>query len=317
MNAAAPLMLPALETTLTLLNGPEKGATYRIVSARISLGRGADNDIVLQDPKVSRHHAEIRWTESGFEIRDLSEKNIILIDGRECHHSLLADGVKVQLGRTAFRFNMQASQAIAPTLIPQADLTKVGLPHPAPRQSRKRPPQGSLFRWVVIGVIGLALYIGLATDGPQKKKIIQLRTQQQIDEAIREAQDSKTKDLSDRQRTANDFAYQQAQESYVVGFRDYKKGQYERAMLAFQACVSLNPSHTLCQRYFRLAQRKFNELVQYHMVLGHKYRDQNQFASCRAAYRNVMTMVKDPNNSTYKEAKANFEACDAQLEDRF
>ena len=109
----------------------------------------------------------------------------------------------------------------------------------------------------------------------------------------------------------------QAQENYVRGFRDYNGGQYERALISFQACLALNPEHTLCNRYLRLSQRKFNEVVQYHMVLGRSYRDQSQFKACRAAFRNVMVMVKDASSTTYKEAKANYEACNSFVEGRF
>ena len=93
--------------------------------------------------------------------------------------------------------------------------------------------------------------------------------------------------------------------------------QFERALEAFQACLALDPNHVLCNRYMRLSQRKFNEMIQYYVLLGRKYRDQNQFASCRSAFRNVMVMVKDANNETYKLAKANYEACNAFVEGRF
>jgi hypothetical protein len=103
----------------------------------------------------------------------------------------------------------------------------------------------------------------------------------------------------------------------VRGFRDYRKGQYERSMVSFQACLALNPEHVLCNRYIRLSQRKFDELVQNQVVLGRKYRDQNQYQACRASFRNVMVMVKDANSKIYQEAKANYDACNAFVEGRY
>ena len=39
------------------------------------------------------------------------------------------------------------------------------------------------------------------------------------------------------------FEIRQAQENYIKGFRDFKKGQYERALESFQACLALYPDH--------------------------------------------------------------------------
>ena len=115
----------------------------------------------------------------------------------------------------------------------------------------------------------------------------------------------------------NVISYQQAQETYIKAFRDYRKGQYERALEQFQACLSLAPQHALCNRYLRLSQRKFNELIQQQMILGRKYRDQNQFKACLASYRNVMVMIKDSQNVTYKEAKTNYDYCHYMVEGRY
>jgi tetratricopeptide (TPR) repeat protein len=167
----------------------------------------------------------------------------------------------------------------------------------------------------VIALVGGYLIL---SDTKKKKEEFGLRTEQQMNadiesaNKIKEARENENAKRLDTAPTAR-----QAQENYVRGFRDYRKGQYERALESFQACLALDPSHVLCNRYLRLSQRKFNEMVQYYVLLGRKYRDQNQFASCRAAFRNVMVMVKDANNETYKLAKANYEACNAFIEGRF
>lgn len=66
-----------------------------------------------------------------------------------------------------------------------------------------------------------------------------------------------------------------------------------------------------------LTQRKFSELIQYHMDIGRKYREQNQFSACAVSFRNVMVMLKDSTNKRYIEAKANFEACSDRAEERY
>jgi len=37
----------------------------------VTLGRGQDNDIILESPRVSRCHARLDWTGSGYVLEDL------------------------------------------------------------------------------------------------------------------------------------------------------------------------------------------------------------------------------------------------------
>ena len=45
--------------------------------------------------------------------------------------------------------------------------------------------------------------------------------------------------------------------------------------------------------------------------------DNKQHRSCLTAFRNVMFMVKDPNDKVYKEADANYQICSYHNRDRF
>ena len=50
----------------------------------INIGRQSDNDIVINDKSVSRHHAKITHTDAGtYEIEDLNSKNGVYVNGRK------------------------------------------------------------------------------------------------------------------------------------------------------------------------------------------------------------------------------------------
>jgi hypothetical protein len=49
--------------------------SFRVAKARVSIGRGLDNDVVLEDASVSRHHAEITREGGRTQIRDLGSTN--------------------------------------------------------------------------------------------------------------------------------------------------------------------------------------------------------------------------------------------------
>jgi pSer/pThr/pTyr-binding forkhead associated (FHA) protein len=304
-SSALATAAPGATATLTVLNGSARGEKFTMTSQRLSIGRDEENDISIPgDQKMSRRHAEILLSQNGLEIRNVSEQNIMEVDGRECRRAFLNDNVAILLGETRFQFSVHGSVARA---APSARII------PSRRHRRKPGTQTSRRPLIVLGVVGLILWF-VFSGGAKKPKAPVTE-----DAEIKAAQLLKSAAEARRPKNAgaNDLGYNQAQESFVMGFRDYRKGQYERALSSFQACLSLFPSHTLCSRYLSLTQKRFDELIQYHMVLGRKYRDQNQYSACASAYRNVMVMVKDAGNKRYLEAKANFEACQAQLEDRF
>jgi diguanylate cyclase (GGDEF)-like protein len=92
--------------TLTVLVGPEAGATCTLEHEVTVLGRDEGADIVLDDPTVSRVHARVtRSGERQHIIEDLGSTNGTFVAGRRIRRASLATGDRVQLGRDSlFRF---------------------------------------------------------------------------------------------------------------------------------------------------------------------------------------------------------------------
>lgn len=78
--------------------------TYR-TSSRVRIGRALDNDIVVDDLLVSRHHAELRTAHDGsYELIDLGSHNGTYVDGRRVNGRVrLRDGALVSVGHTLLR----------------------------------------------------------------------------------------------------------------------------------------------------------------------------------------------------------------------
>jgi pSer/pThr/pTyr-binding forkhead associated (FHA) protein len=53
----------------------------RVSELVISIGRGCDNIVVLDDPTVSTTHARLSWTGSAYRIEDMGSTNGILVEG--------------------------------------------------------------------------------------------------------------------------------------------------------------------------------------------------------------------------------------------
>jgi Protein of unknown function (DUF3662)/FHA domain len=68
-----------------------------------TLGRGTDVDLRIDDPGVSRRHAEIRTARTTV-IVDLGSTNGTVVDGQRVQQSSLEDGSVIQLGNTTIVF---------------------------------------------------------------------------------------------------------------------------------------------------------------------------------------------------------------------
>ncbi len=77
---------------------------YTISKHQISIGRQAQNDIVLQHPTVSRQHALIYFEQGTFYLKDLGSSNGSIINGRPITHQALQNGDLIEIGEVILHF---------------------------------------------------------------------------------------------------------------------------------------------------------------------------------------------------------------------
>ncbi|HEY62982.1 MAG TPA: FHA domain-containing protein [Caldilineae bacterium] len=95
------------------------GGQYELSSNVCTVGRSARNDVVLDDPLVSRAHAEIRHTDEGWVLHDRNSTNGTYLNGRRVIRSEpLRDGDEIRIGQTILTF-----------VDPEATLHAEAVPH--------------------------------------------------------------------------------------------------------------------------------------------------------------------------------------------
>lgn len=82
---AARLFNPDAVYGLMMTMGPAIGYLYELKHTHIKIGRDLSNDLVIQDPEVSRFHAHLNRTPKGYALEDLNSTNGTSINGTALH----------------------------------------------------------------------------------------------------------------------------------------------------------------------------------------------------------------------------------------
>ena len=81
------------------------GASKTIpIAGRVGIGRQSDNELVISDPGVSRHHAEVVVVADDHIVRDLGSTNGTSVNGDKITEHRLQEGDRITLGHAVVEF---------------------------------------------------------------------------------------------------------------------------------------------------------------------------------------------------------------------
>ena len=96
---------PEVEREVAVLNWD--GKTLRVDKRRVLLGRSRECDIQVEDPNVSRRHAELRQEGPSYWIVDLDSTNGIEVNGKRVKRARLEPGDTFTVGSTEITFSTE------------------------------------------------------------------------------------------------------------------------------------------------------------------------------------------------------------------
>ena len=101
-----------------IINGKEQVPLQKAV---INIGRRSTSDIILQDPMVSRDHAQLRAQQGRYLLFDLSSTGGTTINNHRIHSATLKPGDVIRMGKTILVYNQEirgVSDATKAAVIP-------------------------------------------------------------------------------------------------------------------------------------------------------------------------------------------------------
>jgi pSer/pThr/pTyr-binding forkhead associated (FHA) protein len=109
--------------SLIMTHGPQPGQTFPLSDLIITIGRDLANDIVIQDPEISRRHARMRRWKHGYSIEDVGSTNGTSVNGQAVTEPrLLRPNDRLKIGtQVQFQYVQDAAPregVIAPPPVP-------------------------------------------------------------------------------------------------------------------------------------------------------------------------------------------------------
>src|SRR6185369_12411755 len=108
-RAAASVLGAPSGVQAIVLSGTHKGMS-KVVGGRLTIGKAADNDLVLSDDTVSRHHCEIVRAPDGLHVRDLDSTNGTKVDGTRIREAMVQPGNVLKVGEVEVEFKPTAQR---------------------------------------------------------------------------------------------------------------------------------------------------------------------------------------------------------------
>ncbi len=161
-------MQPGARFRLTVRRGPQPNQQYDLTRDTITLGRDITNDIVINDPEVSRHHARLVFSAGSYLIEDLRSTNGTFVNRRRISGpQMLAHGDLIGLGETVLLAYEAVGAAYEQTAVagagrempsppsparaPMAYPPPMAGPMPPPVEEYYEEPAPDRNRWIIIG----------------------------------------------------------------------------------------------------------------------------------------------------------------------
>src|SRR3990172_1939093 len=86
---------------LVVRRGPQPNQQFLLTRETVTIGRDITNDIVINDPEISRHHSRLVRTPTGYTLEDLRSTNGTFANRQRISSPVqLSNGDTIGLGET-------------------------------------------------------------------------------------------------------------------------------------------------------------------------------------------------------------------------
>lgn len=305
---------------LLCLTGKNKGLSYFLQSRRIVLGRSDKADIMVADTKSSREHAELTLLKNEYVITDLGSQNGVVVNDLKIAQHQLNNGDKIIIGKTVYKYDLIENKKPNLELIKTEEGSEDGVeteladgdfeadeddeePELTEEEQAKKNK-----RVIILVAIGFGAYMFLGGDPPPPRTI---KPTKRKSTSIR---DNFAEKLIAKNREEDQEQAKKLKAILKRGLREYREGNYFRAIHEFNLALILSPENSRAQFYLSKSQQRLHETVDSLSEKGQREIEANKYLEAKVTFCSILRLLKDsPDDEAYKSAESKIEIIEEEL----
>lgn len=285
---------------LLCLTGKNKGTSYYLSGKRAVMGRGDEADVQVLDAKSSRAHAELKKVGEKYVVTDLGSQNGIVINDLKVTQHQLIDGDKIIIGQTVFKYSVHNNKALS--VVEEVDDEDEDDDEYEEEKSSKKPKSKEKEKksrkrlFVLMGVLLLIYFVldGSDTGTKTKKKatassLDETETLNMVYNQQKKIEDKDTRDKVDT------FIHRAR--------REYREGNYFRAIEELNLCLILSPNHGYCSFLERKAKQSFDDTIREHFEKAKVDVDSLKYKAALIEYCAVVRLLDEVKKAGKKDVR--------------
>lgn len=268
---------------LMCLTGATKGEAYMIVGNRIIIGRSEKADIRINDTKASREHAEVSRSGDSWYVTDMGSQNGVMVNDKKITQEKLSEGDKLIVGQTVFKF------------------TRVEVNGRKVVKEESDGDNSSVGKKTMIPLIVLLLvflFVMFDEDktppkpAPEPEKGLQ-DISGEYAAAVKKKYAKEDKIMKEKLNTI-----------YQRGLREYREGNYFRAIHEFNLALIMAPGDAHAEYYLRKTKEDLDSSIEAYIERAQRDENSLKFQSAVVSYCSIIRLLYSvPDDSRYKNAE--------------
>lgn len=281
---------------LVTLTGSTKGEAYVLMGNRIVIGRGEKVDVKMTDLKASREHAEITKVGDSWVVTNLSQNGIVVND-QKVTQKTLAEGDKLIIGQTVFKF------------------VKVEV-NTSPKKSQKNDEdsEASVAKkstMPLLILVAVAAGMFLIDDNNEE---IKTRKKPVAASNYQDVSNDYVTALQKRQANEDKQAKEKLNMIYQRGLREFREGNYYRAIHEFNLALIIAPSDAQAEYYLRKTKEELDRSIESFTAKAQRDEESLKFQSAIVSYCSIIRLLNTvPDDPRYKNAEKQITELEAKL----
>lgn len=270
------------------LRNPERGIKIKLSGEFLRLGRSEDNEIVLKDNSISRHHLNIYIKDGRVLVEDAGSRTGFFINGVAQRKAvILKKGDALKVGSQVFVFFSGLAEKHTPK--PKGN---TGFSNPSfeeePEDNKAHSGRLKLYLGAAVVLIFMLTFM---SEDASKKSIPMVQDVVLDSESVQKSID--VADIKAQTIRHKSIAEIEAEGKFQEGLREYHNENYVRATKFFNNALTQNPNMERAEDYLQFSESRLKNKIKLLMEDGQRSFSLLQYTRAKAQFAQVLSILSE------------------------